>query len=181
MTNGQWLIDRLATPRLCAHLGKGVSPLKQCFFGLSLLLCLALAASAQSFEFFPGAKYDPAIPTLKQVVGHAWGERITMHHEVERYLEALQKAAPKRVQVVKYAETWEGRPLYNIIIGSPTNIARLEQIKAALQKLADPRTINQNVANELFRTMPAVVWLLHGVHGNEISSTDAALLTAYHL
>ena len=29
--------------------------------------------------------------------------------------------------------------------------------------------------------LPAVVWLGYGVHGNEISSPDAALLTAYHL
>jgi hypothetical protein len=28
---------------------------------------------------------------------------------------------------------------------------------------------------------PVVVWLVHGVHGNEISSSDAALLEAYHL
>ena len=26
-----------------------------------------------------------------------------------------------------------------------------------------------------------MVWLVHGVHGNEISSGDAALLEAYHL
>ena len=26
-----------------------------------------------------------------------------------------------------------------------------------------------------------MVWLVHGVHGNEISSADAALLEAYHL
>lgn len=29
--------------------------------------------------------------------------------------------------------------------------------------------------------LPAVIWLGYGVHGNEISSPDAALLTAYHL
>ena len=29
--------------------------------------------------------------------------------------------------------------------------------------------------------LPVVVWLVHGVHGNEISSSDAALLEAYHL
>jgi len=29
--------------------------------------------------------------------------------------------------------------------------------------------------------LPAVVWLGYGVHGNELSSSDAALLTAYHL
>ena len=39
-----------------------------------LLLVIPHISSAQSFEFFPGAKYDPAIPTLKQAVGHDWGE-----------------------------------------------------------------------------------------------------------
>jgi HlyD family type I secretion membrane fusion protein len=62
----------------------------------------------------------------QQAVGHDFGERITMHHEVERYLQALEKAAPTRIKVVKYAETWEGRPLYNVFLASPENIARLE-------------------------------------------------------
>ena len=32
-----------------------------------------------------------------------------------------------------------------------------------------------------FAELPVVVWLIHGVHGNEISSSDAALAEAYHL
>ena len=59
-----------------------------------LSLIFSLPAFAQSFEFFPGAKYNPAIPTLKQVVGHAVGEKITLHYEMEKYLFALEKAAP---------------------------------------------------------------------------------------
>ncbi len=31
------------------------------------------------------------------------------------------------------------------------------------------------------KELPAVVWLLHGVHGNEISSPDAAMALAHHL
>ena len=30
-------------------------------------------------------------------------------------------------------------------------------------------------------SLPVIVWLAYGVHGNEISSSDAALMTAYHL
>lgn len=146
---------------------------------LGLLICPS--AFGQSYEYLPGAQYDPAIPTLQQVVGHAVGERITLHHEVERYLAALEKAAPTRVKVVPYAETWEGRPLYNVFIGSSETIAKLDQIKAALQKLADPRSLNPGQAEALIKTLPTIVWLIHGVHGNEISSTDAALQTAYHL
>ena len=39
---------------------------------------------------------DPAIPTLRQIVGHAWGKEITSHSEMERYLKALVKGAPDR-------------------------------------------------------------------------------------
>ena len=33
---------------------------------------------------WPGADYDPAIPTIEDVVGHQSGERITWHHETVR-------------------------------------------------------------------------------------------------
>ena len=143
-----------------------------------MLVCVA--AAAQGFEYFPGAKYDPAVPTLKQVVGHEWGERITMHHEIERYIFALEKASP-RVRVVKYAESHEGRALYYLIVASEANMARIEQIKTAMKQLADPRTISDGEAARIASSMPAVTWIAAGVHGNEISSCDAALLAAYHL
>ncbi len=148
---------------------------------LFCLLAFVSTASAQSFEFFPGAKYDPAIPTLKKVVGHDFGEKITMHHEAEKYMTALQQAAGSRMKVIKYAESWEGRSLYVMAIGSPSNISRIEEIKAGMQKLADPRRISANEANSLIASLPSTVWLICGVHGNEISSVDSALITAYHL
>ncbi|NOT59467.1 MAG: peptidase M14, partial [Acidobacteria bacterium] len=152
------------------------------FRAVLLSLCLTVAALAQTaFEYFPDARYDAQVPTLKQVVGHDVGERITLHHEVEKYVMALQQAAPTRCKVMKYAETWEGRALYNVIIGSPENLARLDEIQAGMQRLSDPRKTNANEANQLIASLPAIVWLIHGVHGNEISSVDAALQTAYHL
>lgn len=148
---------------------------------LFCLLIFLTEVTAQSFEFFPGAKYDPAIPTLKKVVGHDFGEKITLHHEAERYIQALQQAAGSRMKVVKYAESWEGRSLYVMVIGSQSNISRIEEIKAGMQKLADPRRISANEANSLIASLPSIVWLICGVHGNEISSVDSALITAYHL
>lgn len=148
-----------------------------------LLFCLVVlvpAVCAQSFEFYPGAKYDPAIPTLKQVVGHGWGEGITMHHEMERYLQALEKASP-RIRVVQQGETWTGKALYYVIVASEANMARLDEVKAGMQKLADPRTTNAAEAAQLIQALPAVTWLAYGVHGGEISSPDAGLLLAYHL
>ncbi|MBO0719681.1 MAG: peptidase M14 [Blastocatellia bacterium] len=148
---------------------------------LILAFLLSASSTAQNFEFFPGANYDPSIPTLKQVVGHGWGEKITTYREAITYISALQQAAGTRVSVIKYAETWEGKALNVLAIGSPANMARAEEIKAGMQKLADPRRISEAEADSLIKSLPAVVWLICGVHGNEISSTDAGLLTAYHL
>jgi hypothetical protein len=142
---------------------------------------LAVPAFAQDFEYYPGAKYDPAIPTLKQISGHAWGERITMHHEAVAYINALQQAAGPRMKVIKYSESWQGKSLFVLALGSAANIARIDEIKAGIRKLADPRGTSQNEANSLIGSLPSIVWLISGVHGNEISSVDAGLLTAYHL
>lgn len=148
---------------------------------LIYLFLMMSAGSAQSFEYLPGTKYDSAIPTLKKVVGHDFGEKITMHHEAEKYMTALQQSAPSRMKIVKYAETWEGRSLYVMVIGSAANISKMEEVKAGMQKLADPRRISANEANSLIGSLPSIVWFICGVHGNEISGVDSGLMTAYHL
>ena len=140
------------------------------------IFCLwSVAASAQGLA--PNTTYDPAIPTLKSVVGHAPGEAITTPEEIGRYLDALVKAAPDRTKLVQYATSWEGRPLHYLIVGSRERIARLEDVKRGMQILASGAAD----ADRLVADLPVVVWLLHGVHGNEISSSDAALAEAYHL
>ncbi|MFQ5628989.1 MAG: M14 family metallopeptidase [bacterium] len=135
---------------------------------------------AQDLEFYPKASYKNNIPTLEQITGHAWGEKITMHHEAEQYMRALVAASPN-VQMVKYGETWEGRALYYLIVASEQNMARIDEIKSGMQKLADPRKISSGEADNFIQSLPSISWLEYGVHGNEISSTDAGLLTAYHL
>lgn len=145
-----------------------------------LLLCWHSAGLAQEFEFYPNARYDSAIPTLQQVSGHAWGEKITTHAEMQAYLRALADASPN-VVLATYGTTWEGRTLYYLIIASEQNLARIEAIKTGMQQLADPRRLSGADADRLIASLPSITWLAYGVHGNEISSTDAGLLTAYHL
>ena len=97
------------------------------------------------------------------------------------YLRALTEARPAQIQVQEYARTWEGRELVYAVIGSPANMGRLDEIRANIQRLADPRTTTDAEAGAIIENHPAVTWLAYGVHGNEISSPDAGLLTAYHL
>jgi hypothetical protein len=141
----------------------------------ALLALTTALVSAQGLQ--PGASYDPAVPTLKSVAGHEPGEAITTPEQVGRYLEALTKAAPERTRLVQYATSWEGRPLHYVIVGSKEHIARLDEIRRGMQALGAA----SSDAERLIAGLPVIVWLLHGVHGNEISSSDAALAEAYHL
>ena len=148
---------------------------------LSTLLAAALAQPQSKFEFWPGASYDPAVPAHEKVLGYKAGDRVSSHASIVAYMEALAAAAASRMKVWDYAKTWEGRRLVYAAVGSEANIRRLPEIQAAMKKLADPRSTNAEEAARLMRNLPAVIWLGYGVHGNEISSPDAALLTAYHL
>jgi hypothetical protein len=142
---------------------------------IALLLLSATSLAAQGLA--PGTNYDPAIPTLETVVGHKPGDAITTPDQIGRYVEALAKAAPDRTRLVQYATSWEGRPLQYLIVGSRERVARLDDVRRGMQSLASGAAD----AEKLIQDLPVVVWLLHGVHGNEISSSDAALAEAYHL
>jgi Zinc carboxypeptidase len=138
--------------------------------GLAAVWTAAHPAQAQSFI---EGEFDPAIPTLTQAVGHAPATRITAPDQAYTYLKALAEAAPDRTRLVQYAVSWEGRPLYYLVLSAPQNMARLDAIQADMATIAAGRAGNGSA-------LP-VTWLAYGVHGNEISSTDAALMTAYHL
>ena len=148
---------------------------------LLLCLCTAVALFAQSnFEFWPGATYDPAIPTFQKVLGYEPGSRHATHADLIKYLEALSAAAPNRIRLFEYGKSWEGRKLVYAVIGSEANIRRLPEIQASMKKLLDPRKTSEAEAQRLIASTPAIVWLGHAVHGNEVSGPDAGLLAAYH-
>lgn len=154
------------------------------------LIGLTLACSAfitpttlasDTDEMWPGTQYNTSIPTYMQVLGYNIGDNITSHADMLKYYEALQKASPNRIKISEYGRTWEGRKLIYVAIGSPENIANLDQFAADMRKLADPRITSKAEAKAMAARMPSSTWLLYGVHGNEISTTDAAMMTAYHL
>ena len=58
------------------------------------------------------------VPTFKDVVGHSFGERITEHHQMVRYLERLAEASP-RVTIEVQGQSWEGRKFVMAVVTSP--------------------------------------------------------------
>ncbi len=147
----------------------------------SLALATLIQLPAQLPELVPGVRYDPAIPTLEEVAGHGFREAITPPDDVIRYMEALAEAAPERTRLVRYAESWEGRPLVVLVIGSAERMARLDEVKAGIARLADPRGLDDAEAEALLAELPVVTALMHAIHGNEITPSGAAMAEAYHL
>jgi hypothetical protein len=152
-----------------------------------LVLSAAAPVSAQTSgqvaapPLLAGATYDPAVPTLQGVLGWASGDQISRPEELRRYFEALAAHAPDRVRLFEYGRTHEGRPLWGAVVASPANLARLEAIRAGSRALSDPRATSAAEAERLIADLPAIVWLAHSVHGDEISPADAAAAAAHHL
>ena len=147
----------------------------------TLVLAVATQLPPQTQELAPGARYDPDIPTLEEVAGHGFADAITPPDDVIRYLEALTAAAPERTHLIRYAQSWEGRPLIVLVIGSAERMARLDEVKAGIARLADPRGLTDAETEGLIAELPVVTALMHGIHGDEISSSGAAMAEAYHL
>ncbi|HSL21972.1 MAG TPA: M14 family metallopeptidase [Vicinamibacterales bacterium] len=145
----------------------------------ALLLLSVSRLDAQ--PLWPGSTYDPKIPTIQSVLGYDFGDEITSPDNIVVYLKALAAAAPDRTRLIEYARTWEKRPLHVLVVSSAERLARIDEIKAGLARLADPRGMAAGEGERLVRELPVVTWLLHAIHGNEISSSDAALAEAYHL
>ena len=120
----------------------------------TIVLAALLQVPSPTQDLAPGVQYDPAIPTLADVVGHDFREEITPPDAVIRYMEALHEAAPDRTRLVRYAKTWEERPLILMIFGTPERIAGLEAIKEDLQRLNDPRGLSDADAEALRGDQP---------------------------
>lgn len=141
-------------------------------------MAAAPALAAPTGYYFPQsapADFDPAIPTPEAFLGYPIGTQYTRHDQVVAYLKELDRLSD-RISVEEIGRTYEGRPLLAVIVTSAANQGRLEALRLAHAAAADPAA----PAPDLART-PVVVGLYYGVHGNETSSGEAALLTAWYL
>jgi hypothetical protein len=114
------------------------------------------------------------VPTFRDVTGHDFGERVTLHPEMVRYLERLAATSP-RVTVHAQGRSWEGRALMLAVVTSPANHARLEAIREGSLALADGRRTGPEAARPLIADQPVVVWFGGSIHGFELSGAEGAL------
>jgi hypothetical protein len=131
--------------------------------GVALLLITSLALAQ--------------VKSPEQFLGYKLGTRYTPHFNIVNYCKQVAEAAPNMVKLEQYGTTHEGRPLLLLYVTSPENLARLDAIRQNNLRLAG-MTKDKMAPDE---TAPAIVWLSYNVHGNETSSSEAAMLTLYEL
>ena len=155
----------------------------------STLALLALAAislpaktaAQEPFDFFSRGPFRSAVPRPDDLLGHEAGTRQTQYAEQRAVLDALIAAAPDRVRTEDIGVTEEGRVMRVLLVSAPENIARLDEIRTDLARLADPRATTPEQAAAIAARTPAAVILSYSIHGNEPGGFEAAMWVAYQL
>jgi hypothetical protein len=107
-------------------------------------------------------------------LGYQLGERWTSHHKVLDYVSHVAQESDYAI-IQKYGETYEHRELVYLVVTTPENHENIEEIRLNNLRMAGLEN------GEITANQKAIVWLSYNVHGNEASSTEAAIKTLYEL
>ncbi len=130
---------------------------------------------AQNDYFFPKAtSLDASIPTPEKFLGYPIGSHYTRHDQIVGYFKELARLS-NRVHVQTIGKTYEERDQIIATFTAPENYNRLENIRQQHLTLVDPsKPLIDSKA-------PVIIHLGYSVHGNESSSGEVSMLTAYYL
>ena len=136
-------------------------------------LCISGTLSAQDYFFEKFKPFNAEIPSPEEFLGYSIGEHHTRHDLIVAYLTKLAEVSD-RASIYEYGRTHEGRKLVILTITTPENLKNLDNLKQQHLAFTDP---SKSVSN--YDDVPIFINLAYNVHGNEPSSSEAALLAAY--
>ena len=119
--------------------------------------------------------FSQNIPSPDDFLGYKIGTQFSRHHQIIDYFKTVEKAIPNQVKIEKYGETYERRALNIAYISSEENLKKINTIRENNLKNCGL------LKGQFSETDIAIVWLSYNVHGNEASSSEAAMLTLYKL
>ena len=140
----------------------------------TLILCLNNLI-AQDYFLENNGPYNENIQSPEEFLGYEIGFEHTRHDLIVSYLNYLSNSS-KKAEIIKYGESHEGRDLIMLTVSSTNNLSNLDKIKQEHLKYTEPTS---NL--EVNKNLPVIINLGYGVHGNEPSSAEAAILAAYTL
>lgn len=139
----------------------------------TIFVVLTTICGAQDYFLKGKGPFNPKIPTPEAFLGYEVGTHHTRHDQIVAYLTKLAEVSD-RAQINKYGKTYEHRPLVILTVSDPQHMSNLEALREEHLKAVQPEAA-------LNKDIPIFINLGYNVHGNEPSSSEAALLTAYIL
>lgn len=144
-------------------------------FLLFFTLLIGSATHAQDYFFKDKGPFNKNIPTPEEFLGYPIGEQHTRHDQIVAYFYKLAEVSD-RATIEVYGKTHENRKLVMLTVSTKENLSDLASIKEKHLQFVNPSLNPKN-----YDEVPVIIQLGYNVHGNEPSSSEAALLTAYTL
>jgi hypothetical protein len=122
------------------------------------------------------------VPSPLQVLGRIAGapDVLSYPDEVHGYMRAVERASP-RVRVFSMGETEEGREMILVAISDEHTIANLDEYRARLAALADPRRTAEAEAERLIPLTKPIYWATGAIHSPETGSPEMLMELVYRL
>jgi hypothetical protein len=143
--------------------------------------------TTETFFLSPLVDYLPAsktVPTPAAVLGDIAGaeRKLPYTKEIYEYMRLLAKSTP-RAKVYSIGTSEEGREMLAVAVASEALMAKLDQNKADLAKLADPRAIRMDdeLADQIAKRAAPVYYITGTIHSTEAGAPTALMELAYRL
>ncbi|MCU1232509.1 MAG: hypothetical protein JWP63_476, partial [Candidatus Solibacter sp.] len=122
------------------------------------------------------------IPTTKDVLGYYVGapKKLTRTADLAKYYRALA-AASKRVKLMPIGTTDEGRECLVVAVADEETIRNLDTYKARLARLADPRGLSAEEAQQIIAEAKPIYMFTGGLHSAETGPPEMLMELAYRL
>ncbi|HEV8599280.1 MAG TPA: M14 family zinc carboxypeptidase [Gemmatimonadales bacterium] len=122
------------------------------------------------------------VPSPLKILGYVPGTigRLSDTADVNRYFRALAAASP-RVRVYVMGQSDEGRDMLVAAIADEATLGRLDEHRAMLARLADPRGLAAAERARLLQSAKPVYWLTGSIHSPETGSPEMLMELAYRL
>lgn len=123
------------------------------------------------------------VPTPEKVIGYPVGtpNKLTYTKDQYRYYRELEKTTPRVKTFVAPEKSEQGREQLLIAVSDEANLAKLARYKEITSKLADPRTINDELAKQLVAEGKAIYWASGSIHSTETGSPEMLMEMAYRI
>src|SRR5690348_6330859 len=132
-------------------------------------------------DYLPASK---TVPTPEAVLGDVAGAPGVLPYaeDVYKYMRMLERASP-RVKVFSIGTTEEGREMIAVALSSEANLRKMEENRALLAKLADPRTLklNDTEADKIVAQAIPIYYITGTIHSPETGAPTALMELAYRL